>query len=228
MTGHKKELPMAIFIMSDENLRVLKNVLMTDFEIRSSHASEGIAALCGFKTNAAMKADIQKHISPVVSRLNFENFEARLQKFGYDDDYALDYLRTVYRYIDFPDKAWGTFKRSQEKLRDDWFYECERKNIPFITINKKIKYCTLEWDCNSLAPQHDKHAIERNGDVLAKRMFHFFQMTSQNIDAKAWFDGSAFVGQIEHLSEASARMIADQFFLLLSPWRLESLELAST
>ena len=44
---------MAILLPTSENIRLLKATLMGDFEMRSAHASEAIAALIGFRSNAA-------------------------------------------------------------------------------------------------------------------------------------------------------------------------------
>lgn len=210
---------MAVLILSNENLRLLKHILMTDFNIRSGHASEAIAALSGYKSNAAMKTDLKNsHHSP-AAKLSFEEFENRLQKLGYDDSFGLDYLRVTYTSIAFPDRPWKTFKRTEQLHRDAWFYECERLSIPFITINRKNKYCTLEWDCISIDPAHDHHLRDNTADELIRIMYRYYQLECGGNEPKSFFYGSAFVGNIKNLSEPCSRRIANTLFLWLTPWK---------
>ena len=47
-------------------------------------------------------------------------------------------------------------KSGETEKFNAWFNYCSREQIPYITIKKKTKYATIEWDYINLEPAFDK------------------------------------------------------------------------
>jgi hypothetical protein len=212
---------MSILLLTETNLRVLKNVLMTDYEVRSSHASELIAALSGFKSYAAMKAQLDALPSAPAVVINTERFEERSVELGYDRGSA-EWMYFSFKALPLKDRPWLEHTRAQEHLRNQWFAHCEKLSVPYITIRRKQKYSYLEWDCISINNIYETHVRGERGDELVKILFRIYQMAASAREANSYFDGSAFVGTIDRLSEETARQLANEFFMQLTPWRLNN------
>jgi hypothetical protein len=208
-----------ILILSEENLRILKNVLMTDYEVSSSHASELIAALSGFKTYTAFKAKLETfNFAPTV-RIDFDWFEKRHLQLGYDQSSG-EWMRLSYNQLVFRNSPWLMHSTGRKFERDVWFKHCERNSMPFITIHKKNKYCYLEWDCISIDPAFEAHVRHKMGDELVHTLIWIYKLVANRNEPKSFFDGSAFYGNLVKLSEGAARQIANEFFMELTPWKL--------
>jgi hypothetical protein len=210
---------MSILLLSKPNLRVLKNVLMTDYEVRSSHASELIAALSGCKSYAALKSQLDAFSYAPAVEISTSRFEERSVELGYDRGSA-EWMYYSFKSLPLQDRPWLEHTQSQERLRDHSFARCEELSIPYVTIRRKRKYSYLEWDCISINGEHESHVRGQCGDELVKTLFRIYQMAASGREAKSYFDGSAFVGTIDRLSEETARQLANEFFMQLTPWRL--------
>jgi hypothetical protein len=211
---------MSILIVSDTNLRFLKSVLMHDYEVKSSHASELIAALCGTKSYAALKEKLKIfQYSPAV-RINTEKFEERNVELGYDRSSG-EWLRFSFTSLHLPDRPWLMHNTAQKYMRNDWYEHCQRNSIPFITIHKKNKYCYLQWDYISIDTKFEGHLLGEQGDELGRILFRLYKLNAHGNEPKSFFDGTAFCGGVIKLSEISARMIANDFFMELTPWKLD-------
>ena len=87
---------MAAIAVSETHINAVKKALRDDFLYeKSSHLSEALAAALGYKTHAALLADLPKLAEdPPIVMLSTGEFVSRLQEFGYprDDEFDFDYL----------------------------------------------------------------------------------------------------------------------------------------
>lgn len=212
---------MAILLPTSANIRFLKTILMGDFEMRSAHATEAIAALIGFRSNAAYLATSNKLPDVTVYEVDFDAFENRAAQLGYDEA-SSQLLRYIFKGIEWPEPAWNIFHKRDSAARDAWFYLCQQRRIPFIHISKAVKYYSVHWDHVSLDSEYDQ-MVRQSPDVdLGKVLFRTYQLIAAGVEPKSFFDGSALVGGVTGLSEASARQIANAFALRLFPGNVRS------
>lgn len=212
---------MAVFLPTKNNVRFLKSILMDAFEMRSSHATEAIAALIGYRSNASFLASSNHLTDTTVFEVFFDEFEARCAHLGYHRS-SSEYLRFIFRGIDWPDAVWKTFKRRDRTAINAWFYECQERSIPFIYIDKARKYCAVHWDHITLDSQYDETVRQNAGGELHRVLFRTYQLIVAGEEPKSFFEGSAFVGDVTGLSEASARQIANAFARLLFPGNVQA------
>lgn len=213
---------MAIFLPTDSNVHALKHLLMTDFEMKSSHASETIAALIGFNTHSAFLSHRDSKRGPYAFEVDFDRFVDRSAALGYCLQ-SCDYLRFIFRNLDHPEPAWRMFEKSDRDGRDDWFYDCQRRGVPFIQVLKARKYFTVEWDHISTDSSYDNLARTACSGELHQVLFRNFQLICRGTDDKSFFDGGAMVGWVKGLSETSGRQIANMLALHLWPGNLHEL-----
>lgn len=212
---------MAILLPTSANIRFLKAILMGDFEMRSAHATEAIAALIGFRSNLAYQTASNNRPDVTVYDANFDAFEYRAAHLGYDR-MSTEYLRFIFNAIKWPDSAWRLFDKKNSAGRDAWFYECQRRKIPFIHISRSTKYCTVHWDHISLDSEYDQ-MVRKSGDGdMGQILFRAYQLIAAGVEPKSFFEGSAFVGNVTGLSESSARQIANSLALKLFPGNVQS------
>jgi hypothetical protein len=211
---------MAILLPTSENLRLLKSILMGDFEMRSAHATEAIAALIRFRSNASFLATSNQLPDVTVYEVDFDAFEERSAHLGYDRT-SSEYLRFIYKGIDWPEPAWRIFKKREVTARDAWFYECQRRKIPFLYISKATKYYSVYWDHMSLDSEYDQMIRQTAEGKFGRVLFGTYQLIASGNDPKSFFEGSALVGKVTGLSESSARQIADAFAALLFPGNVQ-------
>lgn len=216
---------MAILLPTSENVRLLKTILMGDFEMRSAHATEAIAALMRFRSNASFLASSNHLPEATVYEVDFDTFEDRAAQLGYDRTTS-EYLRFIYKGIDWPEPAWRLFKNRDAAARDAWFYECQRRKIPFLHISKTTKYHAVHWDHISLDPEYDRMVRKTAEGDLGRVLFRAYQLIASGLEPNSFFEGSALVGEVTGLSGSSARQLANMFAILLFPGNLQSAEVA--
>ena len=207
---------MAIIRITERNLRFLKTLLMSDFEMKSGHCDEAIAAMCGFKTYASMRHAIKSGETRTAIEVSFDEFEGRCSKFSYDRN-SSEYLKLIFSNLAWPNLPWINYKSNDNFTSDDWYYNCQEAEFPFIRIQVRRKYRTLEWDCITLTSESDQHTQHDAGDDLVHQMHSAYQLVCRGVDRKSVFDGKAFCGEITGLSESSARQLANLFATLLAP-----------
>lgn len=87
---------MAAIAISETHINAIKKALRDEFlDEKSSHLSEALAAALGYRTHAALLADLPKLTEdPPIVLLNTEVFVSRLHELGYprDDEFDFDYL----------------------------------------------------------------------------------------------------------------------------------------
>lgn len=193
---------------------------MDRFEMKSAHATEAIAALVGFKTYAALKANLKLVRSEIAYEVDFDAFENRSAEFGYER-ISSEFLRFSYSNIQWPNAPWCFLSKPELSRRDGWFAECERRQIPFMTITKARVYCSFQWDHGSLDSDYDRLARRVCGGELERILYKNYRLLAARNEPKSFFDGSALFGQITGLSEATARQIANRFSFLLFPGNLQ-------
>jgi hypothetical protein len=207
---------MAILLPTSANIRFLKTILMGDFEMRSAHATEAIAALIGFRSNAAYLATSKRLPDITVYEADFDAFEYRTAQLGYNE-MSSEFLRYIFNGIQWPEPAWNLFGKRESAARDAWFYQCQRRGIPFIHISKSAKYCSVHWDHISLDSEYDRMVRHSSQEDMGKALFRTYQLISAGLEPKSFFEGSALVGSVTGLSESCARQIANSFALRLFP-----------
>lgn len=87
---------MAAIAVSEAHINAVKKALREDFfDEKSSHLSEALAAALGYRTHAALLADLPKLAEdPPIVLLSTEGFVSRLHELGYprDDEFDFDYF----------------------------------------------------------------------------------------------------------------------------------------
>lgn len=212
---------MAILLPTSENIRLLKTILMGDFEMRSAHATEAIASLLGFQSNAAYLSTSNRLPNVTVYEADFDAFERRTAQLGYDGATS-EFLLYIFKGIKWPDPVWNMFEKRDTAARDSWFYQCERRKIPFLHISKATKYFSVHWDHISLDSEYDEMVRRSFDEDMGKNLFRTYQLISAGLEPKSFFDGSALVGSVTGLSESCARQIANAFALRLFPGNVRS------
>lgn len=212
---------MAILLPTSENIRLLKATLMRDFEMRSAHASEAIAALIGFRSNAAYLTTSNHLPDVTVYEVDFDAFEERSVHLGYDRA-SSEFLRFLFKGIPWPNPAWKMIDKRDSAARDAWFYECQRRKIPFLHVAKARKHFSVHWDHISLDSDYDRMIRQSADGEMARVLFRTYQLIASGLEPKSFFDGGALVGDVTGLSESSARQIANAFALLLFPGNVQS------
>lgn len=212
---------MAILLPTSANIRLLKGILMGDFEMRSAHATEAITALIGFRSHLAYLTASNQRPDVTVYDAYFDAFEDRAAQLGYDRT-SSEYLRFIFNEIKWPDPAWRLFDKRDTAGRDTWFYECQRRKIPFLHISRATKYCAVHWDHISLNSEYDKMVRQAADGDMGRSLFRTYQLVAGGVEPKSFFEGSALVGDVTGLSESSARQIANSFALTLVPGNVQS------
>lgn len=212
---------MAILLPTLANVRVLKTVLMGDFEMRSAHATEALAALMGFRSNSAYMATSNHRPDVTVYEVDFDAFEERVSDLGYDKMSA-EYLRLVFKGINWADPVWRLFGQGDSSAQDTWFYECQRRKIPSLYIVKTSRHCSVHWDHISVDSEYDQMVSQAAEGEMGRVLFRTYQLIASDAESESFFDGSALVGKVTGLTESSARQIANSFALRLFPGNLRS------
>ncbi len=205
---------MAALALTQLNLEFVKQSLRQRCEgVRSSHLSEALAAGCGYHTHMALVAAIRECDPrwPEVARVDDSRFLARLAGLGYMVDGGV--LPAIVRSPKLPKGLWRIFRDGDIPAMDLWFRECQRRDIPYVYVTPRRKYARIDWDCISTDTRHDDVVATEASNALLDGMYKTFQrLAAPN---KAMFEGSAFVGQIDHLTIDAALSLADEMFIAL-------------
>lgn len=206
---------MAAILLTPTNLHHLKSRLRAALPlVKSSHISEGLAAALGYRTHAALLADMKasREKYPPLGRVSDVKLTERLSDFG-ADEHATDLTAMAREAL--PDPIWRAFAKRERAANDNWFYACQRRNVPFVYLHIGRKYWRLNWDCISTENNYDAHLRDDAGTALMRAMFKRFQERARLDPTQAMFDGSAFVGTVDGLLPQTARDLADDFFEML-------------
>lgn len=212
-----KDCARAILRLSSANLIVVKRQMgRFHSAIGSAHRTEALAAACGYRTYAAMLADMRASMStPPLVKVVEQRWAAKLLEYEYSC--VPDVLLTTdFRFQKFPDPCWVEFHSKDRAIARRWFHRSKAEKLPYVTIETKHKYADLDWDCITIEPALDDLIRGDTSGALARRLFSVFQRSSAGSGAKPFFSGSAFVGSIRGLQPDVARMLADEFALILN------------
>jgi len=208
---------MALLALTDENLAYLKHALRSAYpEVKSSHRAEALAAACGFRTNISALSSLKDGSPgwPYLVDVSSDRFSARLSELGYS---GIDgsQIPELVRSSDMPDRIWISCKAGDRRRLDAWFYECQRRDIPFLYVALRRKYANIDWDCISTDNRHDDVTRKENSSELVRIMFNAFQFFVHGRAKKAMFDASSFVGGIKDVPIAMVPELADAMFRIL-------------
>lgn len=207
---------MALLLLTLDNMEYMKSSMRDVLpHAKPTHRTEALAAGFGFRSFASLLAALNvAAILPAARFFDPARFSERVLELSYD---AVDPrpLIDIVRSSKVPLRPWTEF-RNGDRAANLWFYECQRRSIPDIYIEMRTKYAKLNWDCISLDPKYDTHLGEDQGAHLVRTMFARFQALARASSGRAMFEGTSFVGKIDHLLPDVARDIADEFYMMLT------------
>jgi len=203
---------MAIFLITHENIEYVKAALRQTFPgVRSAHRIEAFATALGYRTYAALLADLRPGEQfPAIASVSQLRFSSRLAELGYPGC-EMSELAQIVRSPDLPHRPWAVFKNGDLSANNRWYRECQRRDIPNVRIETRTKLVELSWDCISQDNRHD----DTRGTEHLDAMFARFQKRSYPSSTRPIFFGSAFVGSIDRLLPEVAMDIADEIFKVL-------------
>lgn len=208
---------MPLLALTRGNLDFVKHGLRAHYpSIKSSHLSEALAAACGFRANISMVASLKEMDRERPNLIDIDNnrFSARLGVLGHQlaDHRSLSHL---VRSEALPERNW-VFNKGKDALPlNRWYWECQRRDVPYIHVTPRRKYARVNWDCISLDKKHDDVIRKNDGREFVQHMFRTFQAIAKVGAKKAKFDGSAFVGEIEDVPISIAPTMADAIYRVL-------------
>ena len=207
---------MALFALTQNNINFIKRSLKPSYSsVKSSHLSEAIAVACGFRTNIALVASLRvaDPRRPDLAKINNEKFTARLVELGYS---AVDAtaITIVVQSQQMPERIWLVRKGKNISPLNDWFRECQQRDIPYVYITNRRTLAQIDWDCIALDTKHDE-VTSREGSELVSKMFKTFQSIAKPRSGNPIFDGSSFVGDVDKVPIEWAPDLADAIFRIL-------------
>jgi len=209
---------MSLLILTYENVEGVKRAAREQVPVvKSSHLSEAIASALGFRTHAALRAKIaaEADLPPDVAECDPARFVVRLAALGYAATSAIN-LDEIVRSDAVPDRPYTEFRYGDLQANNAHFTWCQRHNRPMLTVAMARRYARLDWDCITISPDQEDFLFDDDeGRAFAKRMFKHFQARARGAPGKPYFNGSAFVGQVEKLLPETARQLAEDYFRML-------------
>lgn len=216
---------MAAFFLTQDNITFVKHALRAPLPtVKSSHRAEAFAAAAGYRTHAALLAELKQSEAdrPRIGRIEHTRFAARIADLGYGTVNGKSLIEIV-RSPDMPHPAWSEYSKGDSEANADWFWTCRTRNIPMVHIVRRRKYVELNWDCMSIEPVDEGHVRGKQANALAMEMFRRFQSLVRQDPGRSEFLGKAFVGSVDRLLPEIARDLADELFMLLyAPMRVRA------
>lgn len=208
---------MALLALTHENLDHLKHTLRSAYpHVKSSHRAEALAAACGYRTNISLLSSLKTDTLewPDLADIAPAQFVARLAELGYQCVHG-EQITELVRLPDMPDRIWISCKADELTKRNDWFFECQGRDIPYVYVTTRRKYARVDWDCISTDNRHDDVTRREDSRELTHHMFRTFQSIARGRAKKAMFSASSFVGGIEDVPINMAPELADAMFSIL-------------
>ena len=206
---------MAALLLTRDNHDALKDALRSACpDVGSSHAGEALARALGFRTHAALlhaQGSLEGPTPLLVRACDIRLATRLLELTG--QCHAFSLIETVRAGLPLP--IWRAFKRQDLSANNDWFHDCQHRNMPLVSLHPGISYVRLNWDCITTQHNYDHHIRGEAGNALCGTMYHHFCDMVQGDPTKAFFEGSAFVGDIKGLLPATAMRLADDLFEML-------------
>jgi hypothetical protein len=136
---------MAVFLLDTDNLEHAKTGMRTVWpQVGASHRAEAFAAAIGFRTFAALLADLKcsAPLRAAVRQVEPLRFLTRLRELGcgvIDAGLLTDLARSAA----MPTRPWAEYKTCDRAANDRWFRECQHRDIPNLFIETRTKYAKL-------------------------------------------------------------------------------------
>lgn len=208
---------MTLLILTENNLAVAKAALRHGYkDVRSGHLTEALAFALGFRTHAALLAQLAAEAArlPGVADCDAERFTKRLADFDYAaiDPAPFDDALTSSA---LPERPFVRFKRGDMAANNRHHDDCLRKHRPMMMIMMGRRYAELQWDCITTSSGEYEHLQGETGHTLGHTLFARFQRLAKGAPGKPYFTGSAFTGWIERLLPETAERLAEMYFKLL-------------
>lgn len=217
---------MAALLLTPDNIQFVKTALRQALPpVKSSHLSEALACSAGYRTHAALIAAMEGALPsrPILADARSERLSERIAALGYEAQPGVSLDNIVWSPA-LPVRIWAAFAKGDTAANNRWFYECQRRDIPNLYIERRRKYVELNWDCISIDPRGEEHVQGERGTELVKAMFRTYQSVASRIPGKSLFAGTCFVGTVDNLDPELACELADRLFAMLyEPMREQSL-----
>lgn len=204
---------MALLALTQDNIDFIKRGLKPSYpSVKSSPLSEAIAAACGFRTNISLVSSLRatdlRH--PDLTEVNAGRFIARLTELGYP---ALDgtVLPSMVRSQEMPKRIWLVRKSGDRSLLNDWYRECQQRDIPYVYITTRRTLAQVDWDYFALDPKHD-HWLGKGNPDLDNKMFREIRHLAEARPGNLLRFGSAMVGGVKDVPIEWATEIAEVAF----------------
>lgn len=209
---------MPILLLHETNLTAVKAALRSYLpELRSGHLTEALAAGLGFRTHAALRADLIRFadFAPMLANVDEIAFAARLAAFGYAEPPA-DVLGSAVRSDAIPDRPIARFRDGDRVATDAHYAQCSRHGRPMMMIKRARTYATLEWDCITInARPHSILYGSPDGPSTVNEMVRLFKLRTAGAPGKPNYRTNVFVGWVYKLLPATAELLAEDYFRLL-------------
>lgn len=207
---------MSLLALTQDNIDFIKRDLKSSYpSVKSAHLSEAIAAACGFRTNISLVTRLRSaaHQLPDTTEVDAGRFSTRLFELGYPSLDGTD-LPGVVRSKQMPQRIWVARKGNDLRLINDWFGECQRRDIPYVYITNRRSLAQVDWDCFTLDKKHDKVTLKDDGK-LTDQLFETFKVIAKAKNGQPFFEGSSFVGNVKMVPIDWAPHLADAIFQIL-------------
>lgn len=204
---------MALLALTQDNIDFIKRGLKPSYpSVKSAHLSEAIAAGCGFRTNIALVTSLRAADPrrPDLAEVDAGRFIARLAELGYS---ALDgaALPGMVRSQEMPERIWLIRKSGDKPLLNDWFRECQQRDIPYVYITTRRTLAQVDWDYFALDPKHD-HWLGKGNPDLDNKMFREIRHLAEARPGNPLRFGSAMVGGVKDVPIEWAAEVAEVAF----------------
>lgn len=205
---------MSVIPVSTDNIDHLKRLTRLALpQVGSSHLSEAIASLFGYRTQAALLASMSSGThTPILVRMDPDRFVGRLRDLGHELVSVPDAL--LGPDPDLPSPAWREFKTGDLAGVNSWFRTCQGLGLPYVYVTTRRLLARLDWDWITVDRSLDGNLQQPDKQQIVDRLFDAFRKVPS--PRKAEFNGSSFVGQVDGLTFAGARVLASEVALILN------------
>lgn len=206
---------MAALLLTSDNLHAVKSRLRAALpQVKSSHVSEALAAAFGYRTHAALLADMRvvPERYPPLGRASDIKLKERLQDFSVMAG-AISLTGMIRDGL--PDPIWCVANKGDREANSRWHQQCRKRGLPLIFVYLAGRSAQLDWDYITLNRKMETHLHNDAGKALEDRMIACFEERATNNPGNPRFRGTVYVGKIERLAPATARDLADDFFEML-------------
>lgn len=202
---------MSKVLITNNNIQLLKsNLKNTHPTLKSSILSEAIARSLGFGTHAALICYTKKP----KTELELRSFN---EQFFYDWLKSKGNILTTsissqcFEELDLPIYKYIIGSHNKKiALSNAWFEKCQDFNIPYIWLDQKTKYTSVNWDYISVDEHHNPNKFTDDDATKIRSLIDKYSNKKTRV-----LPSSLFVGTITGLDKDSAKLIASEIFCIL-------------